>query len=158
DRRPLPVLRVVDLRREGGGGSLLSRPLLAALGERIARGEQSLLFLNRRGHSHHTQCRACGWVPGCPHCDIALTLHLTPGERRCPYCAPREPAPTQCPKCRAVLLRSSGAGTRRAERELPAALPQARVLRLDPDVARARAAPAEVLAAFARGEADVLLG
>src|SRR5439155_6050780 len=79
DRRPLPALRVVDLRREGGG-SLLSRPLLAALDARLTRGEQSLLFLNRRGHSHHTQCRACGWVPGCPHCDIALTLHVSPRE------------------------------------------------------------------------------
>jgi primosomal protein N' (replication factor Y) len=157
DRRPLPVMRVVDLRREGGG-SLLSRPLLAALGERLERREQSLLFLNRRGHSHHTQCRSCGWVPVCPHCDIALTFHLAPRERRCHYCDHREPATAQCPQCRAALLRLSGAGTQRAEKEVRAALPAARVMRLDTDVARERGAPAEVLAAFARGEADVLLG
>ena len=157
DRRPLPALRVVDLRREGGG-SLLSRPLLAALDARLTRGEQSLLFLNRRGHSHHTQCRACGWVPGCPHCDIALTLHVSPREWRCHYCDHREPATAQCPQCQAALLRLSGAGTQRAERELMAALPQARVLRLDTDVARDREAPAQVLSRFARGEADVLLG
>jgi primosomal protein N' (replication factor Y) len=158
DQRPLPVIRVVDLRREGGGGSLLSRPLLAALGERLAREEQALLFLNRRGHSHHTQCRACGWVPACPHCDIALTLHLSPRQWRCHYCDHREPATAQCPTCGAALLRLSGAGTQRAERELAAALPAARVMRLDTDVARDRGAPAERLAAFARGEADVLLG
>jgi len=157
DRRPLPVIRVIDLRREGGG-SLLSRPLLAALGERLERKEQALLFLNRRGHSHHTQCRACGWVPTCPHCDIALTLHLSPRLWRCHYCDHREPATAQCPQCQAALLRLSGAGTQRAERELAAALPGARVLRLDTDVARERGAPAELLAAFARGAADVLLG
>ncbi|MGH7730422.1 MAG: replication restart helicase PriA [Candidatus Eiseniibacteriota bacterium] len=157
DRRPLPVMRVVDLRHEPGG-SLLSRPLLAALGERLARGEQALLFLNRRGHSHHTQCRACGWVPTCPHCDIALTLHLTPRERRCHYCDHREPATAQCPQCGAALLRLSGAGTQRAERELASALPAARLMRLDTDVARERGAAARVLQAFARGEADMLLG
>ncbi len=157
-RSPMPVMRVVDLRHEGGGGSLLSRPLIAALAERLERKEQSLLFLNRRGHSHHTQCRACGWVPTCPHCDIALTLHLTPRERRCHYCDHREPAGVRCPQCQAALLRLSGGGTQRAERELAAVLPAARVLRLDTDVAKDRGAPAEVLAAFARGEADVLLG
>jgi primosomal protein N' (replication factor Y) len=158
DRRALPVMRVVDLRHEAGGGSLLSRPMLAALAERLERKEQALLFLNRRGHSHHTQCRACGWVPVCPHCDITLTLHLSPRERRCHYCDHREPATVQCPQCHAALLRLSGAGTQRAERELMAALPPARVLRLDTDVARERGAPAEVLRAFARGDADVLLG
>jgi primosomal protein N' (replication factor Y) (superfamily II helicase) len=158
DRRPLPVMRVVDLRREAGGGALLSRPLLAALAERLERQEQALLFLNRRGHSHHTQCRACGWVPTCPQCDIALTLHLVPRERRCHYCDHREPATVQCAQCQAALLRLSGAGTQRAERELMAALPTTRVLRLDIDVARDRGAPAGVLAAFAGGEADVLLG
>ncbi len=158
DRRRLPEVRVVDLRREGEGGSLLSRPLRAAIGERLARGEQMLLFLNRRGHSHHTQCRACGWVPECPHCDITLTLHVSPRVWRCHYCDHQEPAGAQCPKCHAALLRFGGAGTQRVERELATVFPQARVLRLDTDVARDRAEPARVLRAFARGEADVLLG
>ena len=158
DRRALPVMRVVDLRHEAGSRSLLSRPLLAALAARLEKKEQALLFLNRRGHSHHTQCRACGWVPICPHCDIALTLHLVPRQRRCHYCDYHEPATAQCPQCQTELLRLSGGGTQRAERELIASLPAARVMRLDTDVARERAKPAEVLAAFARGEADVLLG
>ena len=158
DRRGMPQWRVVDLRREGAGDSLLSRPLRAALLERLKRGQQALLFLNRRGHSHYTQCRQCGFVPECPDCDITLTLHVSPGEWRCHYCGHHEPAGPRCPRCQAALLRFAGAGTQRVERELATALPDARVLRLDTDVARERARPEQVLRAFARGEADVLLG
>jgi primosomal protein N' (replication factor Y) len=158
DGRRLPEVRVVDLRREAATGDLLSRPLKDALARRLERGEQSLLFLNRRGHSHHTQCRACGWVPTCPHCDIALTLHLAPRAWRCHYCDHAVAATAGCPQCSAALLRLSGSGTQRAERELGAAFPAARVVRLDTDVARDRARPGEVLGAFARGEADVLVG
>jgi len=158
DQRPLPEVRVVDLRREGEGGALLSRPLRAALEERLRRGEQAVLFLNRRGHSHYTQCRACGFTPGCPNCDITLTLHLAPNEWRCHYCDHRQPASARCPACQAPMLRFAGAGTQRAEREIAAAFPAARLLRLDTDVARVRGSTHEVLAAFARGEADVLLG
>ncbi len=158
ERRALPAVRVVDLRREGEGASMLSRPLAAALTERLERKEQALLFLNRRGHSHHTQCRGCGFVPECPRCDITLTLHVAPREWRCHYCGHRASASAQCPKCGAALLRFSGAGTQRVERELAARLPAARVLRLDTDVARDRARPEEVLRSFARGGADILLG
>ncbi len=158
DGRPLPRVHVVDLRRERAGDSLVSPALGAALGERLARGEQAMLFLNRRGHSHYSQCRACGWVAECEHCDIALTLHLEPLEWRCHYCDTRTPARRECPKCRAALLRFSGSGTQRAERELAASFPKARVLRLDTDVARRRTSPGEIVAAFARGDADVLVG
>lgn len=156
DRRQLPVMRIVDQRREGPS-AMISAPLRAALESRLTRGEQAILFLNRRGHSHHTQCRGCGFVPSCPSCDIALTLHMTPRRWRCHYCDHQEPAEGRCPSCGAALLRFSGAGTQRVERELASALPQARVLRLDTDVART-AQPAEILAAFGRGDADVLLG
>ncbi len=155
--RALPPVRIVDLRRDGPV-AMLSAPLREALAERLARGEQSLLFLNRRGHSHHTQCRQCGYVPSCANCDIALTLHVEPRLWRCHYCDHHEPARGRCPRCEGTLLRFSGAGTQRAERELRGAFPTARVLRLDADVARQRARPAEVVAAFARGEADILLG
>ena len=158
DRRPMPVVRLADLRREDAGGAMLSAPLRAALAERLERGEQALLWINRRGHSHHVQCRGCGWTPDCPRCDITLTLHLDPPLLRCHYCDHREPAPPLCPSCHLPLLRFGGAGTQRAERELARVFPKARVLRLDLDVARDRAAPADVLARFARGEADVLLG
>ncbi len=158
DQRAMPTVRVVDLKRDEAGDDLLSRPLRAAIAERLERREQVLLWLNRRGHSHHTQCRACGWVPECPRCDITLTLHVTPPTWRCHYCDHREPAGAACPRCRVPLLRFSGAGTQRAEREIARAFPDARVLRLDTDVARDRAAPADVLQRFAKGEADLLLG
>src|SRR5262245_11155774 len=158
DRRALPEVRIVDLRREAASGALLSRPLRAALTQRLERGEQTLLFLNRRGHSHCTQCRACGWVPECPHCDIALTLHVAPRAWRCHYCDHAEPAGDTCRKCGAALLRFGGAGTQRAEREIAAAFPKARIARLDTDVARERGRVSEILAAFGRGDADILLG
>jgi len=158
DRRHLPTVRVVDLRREGSGPGVLSAPLRAALAERLERKEQSLLWLNRRGHSHHVQCRGCGHTPECPRCDISLTLHVEPKSLRCHYCDHHEAVPDVCPKCGAALLRYAGAGTQRAERELTGAFPGARVLRLDLDVARAKAGPGEVLAKFARGDGDILLG
>ncbi len=158
DRRAMPVVRVVDLRREGSGPGLLSLPLRAAISERLERKEQVLLWLNRRGHSHHVQCRGCGHTPECPSCDISLTLHVDPKRLRCHYCGHREPAPDTCPKCEAALLRYAGPGTQRAERELAAAFPAARVLRLDLDVARAHDGSGEVLKRFARGDADILLG
>jgi primosomal protein N' (replication factor Y) len=97
-------------------------------------------------------------VPTCPHCDIALTLHLAPRAWRCHYCDHAVAAAPRCPECSAALLRLSGSGTQRAERELSSAFPSARLLRLDTDVARDRVRPSEVLATFARGGADVLVG
>src|SRR5262245_1984391 len=158
DRRSLPVVRIVDLRRDGSGPGLLSAPLRAAVSERLARREQVLLWLNRRGHSHHVQCRGCGRTAECPRCDISLTLHVSPRALRCHYCDHREPAPENCPACHQPFLRYGAAGTQRAERELATAFPGARVLRLDLDVARGRDGPGATLAAFARGDADLLLG
>src|SRR5439155_3235452 len=158
DGRPLPRVHVVDLRREDAGPGVLTPTLRAAIAARLERKEQVLLFLNRRGHSHHTQCRGCGWVPECPHCDIALTLHLAPRVWRCHYCEHEIPATAQCPQCRAALFRYSGSGTQRAERELRAAFPGVRAVRLDLDVSRDRANARETIAAFRRGDADILVG
>jgi primosomal protein N' (replication factor Y) len=158
DRRPMPAVRIVDLRREPATASLMSQPLIESLRQRLARREQAVLFLNRRGHYHHTQCRACGFVPECPNCDISLTLHAAPLAWRCHYCDHHQPFGPRCPRCAAQLMRYSGAGTQRAERELAGVLPGARVLRLDTDVARARSSPASLLERFAAGDADVLIG
>ncbi|MCC6651754.1 MAG: primosomal protein N' [Candidatus Eisenbacteria bacterium] len=159
DKRAMPGVHIVDMRREGEGGRQLSRPLRGAITERLERGEQVLLWLNRRGHSHHVQCRGCGWAPECRQCDITLTLHMDPRELRCHYCGHHEIAYAQCPECKMPLLRLGGAGTQRAERELAQVFPKARVLRLDTDVARDdRAEPKRILEAFAAGEADILLG
>jgi primosomal protein N' (replication factor Y) len=97
-------------------------------------------------------------VPECPHCDITLTLHTAPRVWRCHYCDHVEPFRSDCPTCGAELLRFGGAGTQRVERELAATLPEARILRLDLDTARAGRSRSETLEAFARGEADVLVG
>jgi primosomal protein N' (replication factor Y) len=157
DGRRLPRVDVVDLRREGPA-TMLSSPLRSAIEARLERGEQSLIFLNRRGHSHHTQCRECGFVPTCPHCEIALTLHLSPRAWLCHYCDHHQAALTQCPTCGGRLFRFSGAGTQRAEREIATLYPDARLLRLDADVARERGRSAAIVSAFARGEGDILLG
>ncbi|MCE9628372.1 MAG: primosomal protein N' [Candidatus Eisenbacteria bacterium] len=158
DKRPMPVVRVVDLRRDGSGPGLLSAPLRTAIAERLERKEQVLLWLNRRGHSHHLQCRGCGFTPECPNCDISLTYHSEPASLRCHYCDHKEAPPDVCPQCKLALLRYAGAGTQRAERELASVFPSARVLRLDMDVSRAKEGPGETLRAFARGDADILLG
>ncbi len=158
DHRSLPRMHVVDLRREAGPPGLLSAPLRAAIAARLERREQVLLFLNRRGHSHHVQCRACGSVPECPHCDIALTLHVEPRELKCHYCDHRAPVPQACPQCQGRLFRYSGSGTQRAERELRSVFPTARLLRLDTDVSRGRESVAAIVGQFRKGDADILIG
>ena len=97
DRRPLPALRVVDLRHEARGGSLLSRPLLAALGERLERGEQALLFLNRRGYAPLTLCRRCGYRFQCPQCSTWLVEHRLRRRLQCHHCGHASPSPESCP-------------------------------------------------------------
>ncbi len=156
DRGALPEVQVVDLRHEPAEW-LLSSPLRDALARRLARREQALLFLNRRGHSHFVQCRGCSWSPECPHCDITLTYHLATRDWRCHYCGHLAPARRACPRCEGTLFHFGGAGTQRAERELATLFPSARVLRLDRDMARSQA-PRHALESFGRREADVLLG
>jgi primosomal protein N' (replication factor Y) (superfamily II helicase) len=158
DRRPLPHMRVVDLRRETGAPGLLSAPLSAAIADRLERREQILLYLNRRGHSHHVQCRACGHVPECPYCDIALTLHVEPRALKCHYCDHQQVVPDACSECRGRMFRYSGSGTQRAERELRTAFPSARLLRLDTDVSRARDDVRKIITQFRKGDADILIG
>jgi primosomal protein N' (replication factor Y) len=158
DRRPHPRIQVVDLRREAVASGLISAPLRAAIAARLERREQTLLFLNRRGHSHHVQCRGCGLVPACPHCDISLTLHVEPPMLRCHYCDYSQPPASICPQCGARMFRYSGSGTQKVERELHALFPAARIVRLDTDVTRARGDVRGIVERFRRGEADVLIG
>jgi len=158
---PLDV-GVVDLRQEEGrrrSRVLLSEPLRRAVGEGIGRGEQALLFLNRRGFSPALVCRGCGEAVTCRSCSIALTLHRAPPAPAllCHYCGSQRPVPTQCPACDHAELAAAGAGTQRLVEEAELAWPGARVARLDRDTVR-RGRGAEVLGAFHRGEADVLVG
>ncbi len=156
DGRPLPVVESVDLNE--AKRALFTPPMLDALAATRARGEQALVFLNRRGHTRVVECEDCGFFARCPACDVALTYHSTEDAFRCHYCDHREPARGTCPRCESPFFRHRGSGTQRAERELAQHLPGARVLRLDSDSSRPRGEQARILGAFGRGEADILLG
>ena len=159
DGRPLPVVELVDLNeRPKDDRALFSAALLDGLGGALARGEQALVFLNRRGHTRVVECEDCGEVSSCPSCDVALTWHSSDGTFRCHYCDRVEPARPACAKCGSPFFKHRGSGTQKAEKELKAHFPEARVLRLDSDSAKPRGAQGDILAAFGRREADVLLG
>jgi primosomal protein N' (replication factor Y) len=153
--RPLPPVKVVDLRREAGYP--LSAPLLAELGAIADGGGKAILLLNRRGIAPAVHCRACGATRRCASCDVALTLH---GDRRlhCHHCGFQEPAPTLCSDCGAAELARLGAGSERLEAELADRLPELELFRLDADVATSASALAERLSGFSAADRAVLLG
>ena len=156
----LPPVQVVDLRAElrAGNTGLFSRALQAALHETLARGEQAILFLNRRGAATFVMCRDCGHVLECPRCSTALTYHQASGSLVCHHCGHREPPPRVCPVCRSERIRHFGAGTQRVEETLLTLFPNIRVLRWDRDTTGSSRAHTEFLDAFIQGDADVLIG
>lgn len=153
----LPTVRCVDTRRlrmqEG-----ISPDLHAALSQRLARGEQSLVFLNRRGYAPVLSCPACAWVSHCPHCSANLVVHLADRRLRCHHCGCDAPIPKACPSCGNVDIQPFGRGTQRVEAHIAGLFPQARVLRIDRDSARTRDQWTALLDTIARGEADILVG
>ncbi len=161
DDRPLPTVQLVDLRRRprvsGEPPPALAEESAQALSETLARGQQAILFLNRRGHSTTLVCQACGQSLCCRQCDVALTLHLYPPAVQCHYCGATHAVPEVCRACGGPLLRL-GSGTERVEAEVQARCPTARVARLDRDSVGTGERLTERLAAFARGELDVLVG
>ncbi|WP_025323060.1 replication restart helicase PriA [Deferrisoma camini] len=157
-----PRIRVVDLRQEDrrrGRRTLISEPLAGAVEGALARREQALLFLNRRGFSPALVCGACGEALRCSRCAVGLTFHRRPGGGvlLCHYCGARRPVPAACPACEAPGLSPVGAGTQRLLEAVRARWPEARVARFDRDVVR-RDGGRSVLVAFERGEVDVLVG
>jgi primosomal protein N' (replication factor Y) (superfamily II helicase) len=161
DDRPLPKVELVDLRRRprtalGLPAALAERSALA-LTETLAKGQQAILFLNRRGHSTTLLCEACGQAVSCTQCDVALTLHLEPPSLQCHYCGASRGVPAACPVCQGALVRL-GTGTERVEAEVAAQCPTARVARLDRDSVGTGERLTERLSSFARGELDVLVG
>lgn len=156
----LPEVTVVDmnLERMSGNASVFSRPLLAALQENTAQGRQSILLLNRRGYRTLAICRACREVVTCPHCSISLTYHAANGRLVCHYCGYSVPVTEVCPHCHEPKVDYLGAGTQRAEEELSALLPDARVLRIDTDAAMTRVSCEKRMQDFAAGKYDVLVG
>ena len=162
--RALPRIELVDMRAEktpGGSAPVLSRALREAMGAAIARGEQTILFLNRRGFATQLFCHDCGHAFACPNCDISLVLHAGAGRARslrCHACGHSEPRPEACAKCGGPGTELRGIGTQRVEEEVRRALPGARTARLDRDSAARRGAQAEILARLRAGEVDVLIG
>jgi len=154
----LPVVRLVDMNGEGNGGSIFSRELLDAVRLRLDRGEQTILFLNRRGFSRQLTCEKCGWVATCTGCDVPFTYHRADDCCRCHVCGRWINTPSACPECRSTALRYQGIGTQRAEEALGKCFPKARILRMDTDSVSRKNSHDDILGAFRRGEADVLLG
>lgn len=158
----LPAVSRIDLRQAAEPGRplpLFSPPLIDALRLRLERGEQAILFLNRRGYAPTYQCAACGEPLRCPRCAPArLTYHAKDDTLRCHLCGHWERPPTRCPACGAPLFKPLGAGTQRVEQALAKILPQARVIRMDADSTGRRHSHDELLSAFRAKEADILLG
>jgi primosomal protein N' (replication factor Y) len=156
----LPQVEVVDRRAvmRAGGDPILSPLLRDALQARLQRREQALLLLNRRGYATSLLCRECGTEAACPNCSVSLTLHQGGRTALCHYCGHEVKAAATCATCGGVYLRLSGYGTERVVEAVRAALPEARIARLDRDLAQRRGVVAATLAAFEAGETDVLIG
>jgi primosomal protein N' (replication factor Y) len=137
---------------------VLAPQLVAAIEERRLRGEQSLLFLNRRGYAPVLHCPACGWKSACPHCSAWRVFHKGERQLRCHHCGTSEPVPRACPECGNLDVEPLGRGTERLEEQVQALLPDARVLRIDADSSRAKGHLQSQLAAVHAGEVDVLVG
>jgi primosomal protein N' (replication factor Y) len=157
---PLPPVQVVDLRAElrAGNRSIFSRALERVMDEALSRGEQAILFLNRRGTATFVLCRDCGHVVRCPHCDVPLTYHSPRGRLVCHHCNHREQQPERCPSCGGKRIRYFGLGTERVQQAVRRRWPEARLLRWDRDTARTHEAHTNILRRFASGAADVLVG
>ncbi len=161
--RPLPPVRLVDMRQELAEGHrrLISRPLMERLETLKDRGEQAVVLVPRRGYSSFLSCRSCGEVVQCPHCDVALTVHRQKGGRewlRCHWCDHRDEIGERCGHCGSTAFKPFGAGTQRVMEQLESELEGLRLLRFDRDTTRGRDGHRRLLEQFASGEADVLVG
>lgn len=156
----MPRIDVVDLREEllAGIRSMFSRDLQQAVSDALARDEQVVLFLNRRGLAGHVQCRDCGFVPGCGGCDTSLTFHRQYDRLVCHHCNKRWKLPPACKQCRSPRFRLLGVGVEKVEAEASRLFPHARLLRWDRDTTKARGSHDRILESFLAREADILIG
>ena len=161
----LPEVKIYDMRREArvGNTSPLGSELVGRLKEVISRGEQAVLFLNRRGYNTAVSCRSCGEAVLCPHCSVSMSYHAERGDHErgflfCHWCGTKMRMPESCPSCGSEHLARIGFGTQRIEKELSLLIPEARILRLDADTTSGKNSSRELLDSFRRGEADILLG
>ena len=158
--RPLPEVKLVDMRREidRGNKSIFSAALASELQACLDAGKQAMLFINRRGHSTFVSCRKCGFVVKCDQCDVTMTYHQIDQTLKCHYCGKVMPTPTKCPSCGSAYIKYFGAGTQKVEAEVARLFPQARVARMDIDTTQRKDAHQQLLDAFRRGETNVLVG
>lgn len=162
--KPLPACEVVDLREElkQGNRSILSNKLQELMEDRLAKRQQMMLFINRRGVAGFVSCRSCGYVVKCSHCDVSLSQHNgygnRPGKMVCHYCGHEEPVPTVCPSCGSKYISGFKAGTEKIEMLVKERFPQAKVLRMDADTTKSKDSYEEILQSFANQEADILIG
>ncbi|HFI0601363.1 TPA: primosomal protein N' [Streptococcus suis] len=156
----IPEVQVIDFRDYIGQheASNFTPVLIEKIQEKLARKEQVVLMLNRRGYSSFVMCRDCGTVDQCPNCDISLTLHMDSRSMNCHYCNFQKPIPQVCPNCQSRAIRYYGTGTQKAYDELQELLPNARILRMDVDTTKKKGAHEAILEKFGRQEADILLG
>jgi primosomal protein N' (replication factor Y) len=161
DFRSLPSFTVVDMCAEAArqrGAATLSHTLVEAMRARLDRGEQTILFINRRGYSSSMQCRKCGSVEECPHCSVSMTYHRTDETLRCHLCGEQRAAPARCPKCGAPDIRWRGLGTQRVEEAVRRVVPKARIERMDSDAMSRKNRFREILGDFRKGKIDILVG
>ncbi|MDQ6596908.1 primosomal protein N' [Bacillus salipaludis] len=160
NNQALPSVEIIDMREElrEGNRSMFSRSLFDKLKDRIEKKQQSVLFLNKRGHSSFVMCRDCGYVINCPNCDISLTYHRASEQMKCHYCGYESYVPKQCPECLSEHIRYFGTGTQKVEAELGKILPEARIIRMDVDTTGRKGAHEKLLQEFQDGKADILLG
>ncbi|WP_312115179.1 primosomal protein N' [Brevibacillus reuszeri] len=158
--RPMPEVHVVDMREElqAQNRSMFSRKLHEMIEDRLRKGEQMVIFLNRRGFSTFVMCRSCGYTMRCIHCDISLTYHKTNHTARCHYCGYTIAQPAHCPECQSEHIRFFGTGTQKVETELAKLFPGIRVIRMDVDTTSRKGSHEELLNKFRAGQGDVLLG
>ena len=157
----LPEIQVVDLkdlqRRKMTNGPF-SPLLLNKVREALERGEQAILFQNRRGYAPILECKQCGWVPHCQHCDVSLTFHRNLNQLTCHYCGYTYQVPTECPACGCTELRTKGYGTEKIEAEVRDIFPEARIPRMDLDTTRSRSAYERLISDFSAGRTNLLIG
>ena len=157
----LPEVEVVDIqdlqRRKMMNGPF-SPLLLARVREALSRSEQAILFQNRRGFAPMIECKQCGWVPRCEHCDVSLTVHRSVNQLTCHYCGAVYQVPTACPSCGSTELRTRGYGTEKIETAVRDIFPEARVSRMDLDTTRSRQAYERIISDFGAGRTNLLIG
>ncbi len=159
ENRAMPETEVVDLREElrMGNRSIFSARLKELIEDRLRKGEQIMLFLNRRGYAGFVSCRSCGHVIKCPHCDVSLSLH-NGGRMVCHYCGYQMQAPKKCPSCGSAYIGAFRAGTQQVAEAAAKAFPGARILRMDFDTTRRKGGHEQILEAFSKKQADILVG